>query len=97
MTACIIMHNMMVEKRVEDGESESEGFYEIAICSNQDGNNEIVDGMHDEIENHDAKVMHRMRVLEAHHVAGQTIADNGIKERFHHMQFLPQCLRVIEQ
>ena len=60
VTACIIMHNMMVEKRVEDGESESEGFYEIAICGNQDGDNKIVDGTRDEIENHDAKVMHRM-------------------------------------
>ena len=84
------MHNMMVEKRVEDGESESEGFYKIAIHGNQDGDNKIVDGAHDEIKNHDAKVMHRMRVPEAHREAGQTIADNGIKERFCHMQFLPQ-------
>ena len=53
-TACIALHNMMVEKRVKEGDMKSAGFYDIA--KDEEEEEEVVDPARDEVESHDAEV-----------------------------------------
>jgi hypothetical protein len=56
VTTCIILHNMMVEKRVEDGDEENVGFYEIygddGAVIDEEEEEEVLDPARDEVENH---------------------------------------------
>lgn len=95
VTACIILHNMMVEKRVEEGDMENVGFYDIA--EDEEEEEEIVDPARDEVENHDAEVERRNEIIKANRIAGYIVGESGIRERFCHIQLIPQRYRVIMQ
>jgi hypothetical protein len=101
VTTCIILHNMMVEKRVEDGDEENVGFYEIygddGAVIDEEEEEEVLDPARDEVENHDAEVEYRNRVIEASRQAGRVVAESGIRDRFRRIQLIPQRYRVIMQ
>jgi hypothetical protein len=93
VTTCIIFHNMMVEKRVNEGDEEDINFYDI--CNPIDDS--VLDNEQEEVEAHDAEVEHRVRVVSVLRENGEIHHDKLSVERFRHMELLPQRMRVIEQ
>jgi hypothetical protein len=106
VTTCIVLHNMMVEKRVVDGDEEVVGLYEIFDEQQEEDDEQQekdddeeteLDQAQEEVEKHDAEVEHRIHVLNKVRDAGQIHLDKLAVERFRHMGFLTQRMRVIEQ
>lgn len=97
VTTCVILHNMMVEKRINEGETEHVGMYEIADADIPEAAAMPVvrDAAQEQVENEEREVEHRMEVVEAHRSIGHAISDTYAKERFRHILLMPQRLRVV--
>jgi hypothetical protein len=80
--SCIILHNMMVEKRIYDGEEENVGMYDIH--EEEDVTDAAVpvpcDMELEQVERAEQEVEHCMDIIEAHCSIRHVVSDHGIKE-----------------
>ncbi len=110
--ACILMHNMMVQERVnsesdpfenfcgmyDPDDDEHENEQNLENCDQNDGDDASVD---DDAAEHvlrvEAEVLHRSQIIATHRVADRHVYDGIVQHELLRIALLPQTTRIIQQ